>query len=202
MKVILMQELKGKGGEGDVIDVAQGFADNYLLPKGIAVKATKGNLKQLEMRMHNIQKREAARLETADDVQKALEGKAVTVIAKVGEDGQLFGSITPVIIAEAVKDQLGIEIDRKKVDLNKPIKQAGDHTVSISIYREIKAELSVSVKSEEMVKAEAAAAAEAEAAAAEAAEAEAAPEAETAEGEVVEETAEEAAVEAEEPAAE
>ncbi len=186
MKVILMQELKGKGGEGDVVDVAQGFADNYLLPQGIAVKATKGNLKQLEMRMHNIQKREVTRLETADDVQKALEGKGVTVIAKVGEDGQLFGSITPTIIAEAVKDQLGIEIDRKKVDLKKPIKQAGDHTVSISIYREIKADLSVSVKSEEMVKAEEEAAAEAAAKAA--AEAEAAAEAATeeAEAEVVE----------------
>ena len=166
MKVILMQELKGKGGEGDIVDVAQGFADNYLLPKGIAVKATKGNLKQLEMRMHNIQKREVTRLETADDVQKALEGKGVTVIAKVGEDGQLFGSVTPTIIAEAVKEQLGIEIDRKKVDLKKPIKQAGDHTVSISIYREIKADLSVSVKSEEMVKAEEEAAAEAAAKAA------------------------------------
>lgn len=182
MKVILMQELKGKGGEGDVVDVAQGFADNYLLPQGIAVKATKGNLKQLEMRMHNIQKREVTRLETADDVQKALEGKGVTVIAKVGEDGQLFGSITPTIIAEAVKDQLGIEIDRKKVDLKKPIKQAGDHTVSISIYREIKADLSVSVKSEEMVKAEEEAAAEAAAKAA--AEAEAAAEAATEETEV------------------
>ncbi len=187
-----MQELKGKGGEGDVVDVAQGFADNYLLPQGIAVKATKGNLKQLEMRMHNIQKREVTRLETADDVQKALEGKGVTVIAKVGEDGQLFGSITPTIIAEAVKDQLGIEIDRKKVDLKKPIKQAGDHTVSISIYREIKADLSVSVKSEEMVKAEEEAAAEAAAKAA--AEAEAAAEAATEETEAevveVEETVE------------
>ncbi len=196
MKVILMQELKGKGGEGDVVDVAQGFADNYLLPKGIAVKATKGNLKQLEMRMHNIQKREAARLETADDVQKALEGKTVTVIAKVGEDGQLFGSITPAMIAEAVKEQLQIEVDRKKVDLNKPIKQAGEHTVSISIYREIKAEIVVSVKSEEMLKAEAEAAAAAEAAEAEGEAAE-----EVAEP-AAEEVAEEAAPEAEEPAAE
>ncbi len=196
MKVILMQELKGKGGEGDVVDVAQGFADNYLLPKGIAVKATKGNLKQLEMRMHNIQKREAARLETADDVQKALDGKTVTVIAKVGEDGQLFGSITPAMIAEAVKEQLQIEVDRKKVDLNKPIKQAGEHTVSISIYREIKAEIVVSVKSEEMLKAEAEAAAAAEAAEAEGEAAEEAAEP------AAEEVAEEAAPEAEEPAAE
>ena len=193
MKVILTQELKGKGGEGDVVEVAQGFADNYLLPNGLAIKATKGNLKQLEMRMHNIQKREVVRLETADDVKKALEGKSVTIVAKVGEDGQLFGSITPAMISEAMKDQLGIEIDRKKIDLNKPIKQAGEHTVTVSIYREIKGEVGVLVKSEEEVEAEAAAAAEAEAAKAaeEASEAKSAEEVET-EGESAAETTEEA----------
>ncbi len=157
MKVILLQELKGKGGEGDVIDVAQGFADNYLLPQGIAIKATKGNLKQLEQRMHNIKKREASRLETADDVQKALDGQTLTIAAKVGEDGQLFGSITSAIIAEAIKDQLNIEIDRKKVDVRKPIKTAGDHSATVSIYRDVKAELVISVKSEEMLAAELAA---------------------------------------------
>ena len=151
MKVVLMQELKGKGGEGDVIEVAQGFADNYLLPKGIAIKATKGNLKQLEQRMHNIKKREAARLETADDVKNALDGKNLTIIAKIGEDGQLFGSITPTMIAEAIQEQLGVEIDRKKIDLRKPIKTAGDHIATIVVYREIKAEVGISVKSEEML---------------------------------------------------
>ncbi len=165
MKVILLQELKGKGGEGDVIDVAQGFADNYLLPQGIAIKATKGNLKQLEQRMHNIKKREVARLENADEMQKALDGKVIQIIAKVGEDGQLFGSITPAMIAEAIKDQHGIEIDRKKIDVRKTIKTAGDHVAQISVYREIKAEIQVSVKSEEMLAEEAAAAQAAEEAA-------------------------------------
>ena len=178
MKVILMRELKGRGGEGDVVDVAQGYAENYLLPQGIAIMATPGNLKQLEQRMHKIKQRVAARLATADDVKNALDGKSVVVVAKVGEDGQLFGSVTPVMIAEALQEQHELEVDRKKVDLNKPIKQAGEHTVVISIYRDVKAEVTVVVKSEETVAAEAAAAAEAEAAEAVEAEAEVAVEAE------------------------
>ena len=180
MKVILMKELKGKGGEGDVVEVAQGFAENYLFPQGIAIEATKGNLKQLEQRMHNIQKREATRLDNADGVKNALNEKEIVIVTKVGEEGQLFGSVTATMVAEAIQEQLGVEIDRKRIDIAKPIKTAGEHTVSVSIYREIKAEVKVNVKSEEMVAAEAAAA-EAEAAAAEAAEAEAGAETEVAE---------------------
>ena len=193
MKVILMRELKGKGGEGDVVDVAQGYAENYLLRQGIAIKATPGNLKQLEQRMHNIKKREEVRLSNADEVKSTLEGKIVTIIAKVGEDGQLFGSVTPVMIAEALQEQHEIEVDRKRIDLNKPIKRAGGHTVSVSIYRDVKAEVTVLVKSEEQVAEEAAAAAaEAEAAAA--------AEAEAAAAEAAAEVAEEAAEVAEEAA--
>ena len=94
MKVILLQELKGKGGEGDVVDVAPGFANNYLMPQGIAILATKGNLKQLEMRKNNIAKREATRLADADKLKSVLDGASVKVDAKVGEEGQLFGSVT------------------------------------------------------------------------------------------------------------
>jgi len=192
MKVILMKELKGKGGEGDVVEVAQGFAENYLFPQGIAIEATKGNLKQLEQRMHNIQKREATRLDNADGVKNALNEKEIVIVTKVGEEGQLFGSVTATMVAEAIQEQLGVEIDRKRVDIAKPIKTAGEHTVSVSIYREIKAEVKVNVKSEEMVAAEAAAA-EAEAAAAEeAAEAEAEVAEEAAEAEAEAEVAEEA----------
>ena len=107
MKVILLQELKGKGGEGDVVDVAPGFANNYLMPQGIAILATKGNLKQLEMRKNNIAKREATRLADADKLKSVLDGASVKVDAKVGEEGQLFGSVTATQIAEAIKEALG-----------------------------------------------------------------------------------------------
>ena len=131
MKVILLQELKGKGGEGDVVDVAPGFANNYLMPQGIAILATKGNLKQLEMRKKNIAKREEARLADAAKLQAALDGASVKVDAKVGEEGQLFGSVTAAQIAEAIKT-------------------AGQHEVVISIYRDIKATVTLLVGIDEV----------------------------------------------------
>ena len=85
MKVILLDEIKGKGGEGDVVEVAQGYAENFLFPKKLAVAATKGNLKQLDERRNNIAKREAVRLATANETKAAFEGKTVTVDVKVGD---------------------------------------------------------------------------------------------------------------------
>ena len=94
MKVILLGELKGKGGEGDVVEVAQGFAENYLFPNRMALPATKGNIKQLEERRHNIEKREAKRIADAEALKAAIDGKTVLIDAKVGDEGQLFGSVT------------------------------------------------------------------------------------------------------------
>ncbi len=169
MKVILLQELKGKGGEGDVVDVAPGFANNYLMPQGIAILATKGNLKQLEMRKKNIAKREATRLADADKLKAALDGATVKIDAKVGEEGQLFGSVTAAQIADAIKETLGAEVDRRRIEVGHAIKTAGEHEVEISIYREIKATVKLLVGVDEVaaeVEEEAAeAAAEAEVAA-------------------------------------
>lgn len=148
MKVILLQELKGRGGEGDVIEVAQGFAVNYLLPRKIAIQATSGNLKQLEQRRHNIQKREDSRLESSNALAAALEGKSVTITAKVGEEGKLFGSVTAHMIEEAIVEQLGVEVDRRKIDTHGHIKDAGARTVEVTIYRDIKAQLTVKVVAE------------------------------------------------------
>jgi large subunit ribosomal protein L9 len=148
MKVILLEELKGRGGEGDVIDVAQGFAVNYLLPRKVAIEATKGNLKQLEQRSKNIRVREDARLGESNTLAEALEGKVVTVFAKVGEEGRLFGSITTVMIGEAIADQLGVEVDRRKIETHGHIKEVGPHLVNVAIYRDVKAELTVDVAAE------------------------------------------------------
>lgn len=148
MKVILTQELKGRGGEGDVIDVAQGFAVNYLIPNRMAIKATKGELKQLEQRRHNIAKRELARTTDANTLKAALDGKSVKVLAKVGEEGQLFGSITSAKVAEVIAEQIGCTVDRKQVELGKAIKMVGEHEVVISIYRDIKAVITVVVADE------------------------------------------------------
>lgn len=138
MKVILLQELKGKGGEGDVVDVAPGFANNYLLPQKVAILATKGNLKQLEQRKHNIAKREEKRIADAEALKSQLEGIKVKVDVQVGEEGQLFGSVTTTMIADAIKAATDVEIDKRRIELNRPIKTAGIHDVTISLYREIK----------------------------------------------------------------
>ena len=144
MKVILLDELRGKGGEGDVVDVAQGFAENYLFPKKLALPATPGNIKQLEERKHNIAKREEARVADAQALADALQDKVVVVDAKIGEEGQLFGSITAAQIADAIEDQLGLTVDRKRIGKSS-IKQVGRHPVEINIYREIGATVLVSV---------------------------------------------------------
>jgi large subunit ribosomal protein L9 len=148
MKVILLQELKGKGGEGDVVEVAKGFANNFLLPRKIAQQATTGNLKQLDLRKHNIQKRETDRLDTADKLLAALDQKTIVIGAKVGEEGQLFGSVTAQQVADAVNAQFGTEIDRRKIDLHGIIKKVGAHVVSVTIYRETKANITIEVVDE------------------------------------------------------
>ena len=145
MKVILLGEIKGKGGEGDVVEVAQGFAENYLFPNRLALPATKGNIKQLEERRHNIAKREEKRIADAEALKAALDGKTVLIDAKVGDEGQLFGSVTNQMVADAVKNDLGVEVERKRIELNRAIKTSGLHTVKVSLYREIAAELHLQV---------------------------------------------------------
>ena len=172
MKVILQEELHGKGGEGDVIDVARGFA-NYLLIQGIAIEATKGNLKQLEQRRNNIAKREEVRIANAEALKAKLEATEVTIAAKVGDEGNLFGSVTSQMVVDALAGA-DIEIDRRRVEIPQAIKVVGEHEVLVSLYRDIKATVKVNVVDEN------AAAAPAEVEAEEAAEA-------------VEEAAEEAA---------
>ena len=134
MKVILLGELRGKGGEGDIVDVAQGYAENYLFPNRIALPATPGNIKQLEERRHNIETREEKRVATANATKEALEGKPVGIEARVGEEGQLFGSVTSAMIADAIKSQLDIDVDRKRIG-RVNIKQVGTHEVEINLYR-------------------------------------------------------------------
>ena len=149
MQVILLKELQGRGGEGDVISVARGFANNYLLPQGIAILATKGNLKQLEQKKANIEKREEERVANANELAEKLNELKVHVKAQVGEEGQLFGSVTSAMIAETILAEHGIEIDKRRVELGKPIKVVGEYKVSVNIYRNIGGVVTVVVAGEE-----------------------------------------------------
>jgi len=174
MKVILTAEVKGKGHEGDIVEVARGYAANYLLPRKMALVATPGNIKQLESRMENINKRNATRMGDAQSVATSIEGKSIVLEAKAGLDGKLFGSITTLMIEEAVAAQLGADIDHKRMDLHRPIKTTGEHRVVVSVFGDVKATLTVKVVPEggaAALAAEEAAAAEAAVAKAAAAEA-------------------------------
>ncbi len=149
MKVILLGELRGKGGEGDIVEVAQGYAENFLFPNKIAQPATPGNIKQLEERRHNIAKREEQRIADANATKAALDGKLVTVDARIGEEGQLFGSVTTAQIAE-----LNVTVDRKRIARSAAIKTAGRHNVTIELYRDITATVVVLVGEDDAAPAE------------------------------------------------
>ena len=145
MEVILLKELRGRGGEGDVINVSRGFANNYLLRQGYAVKAPPGNLKQLEQRRKNIEQREVVRVADATALAEKLANATVTIMAQVGEEGQLFGSVTAPMIADAIAEQFDLEIDRRRVELGKPIKVVGEYEIPVGFYRDIKANVKVVV---------------------------------------------------------
>lgn len=154
MKVILLGELRGKGGEGDIVEVAQGYAENFLFPNKIAQPATPGNIKQLEERRHNIAKREEQRIADANATKAALDGKLVTVDARIGEEGQLFGSVTTAQIADAIEAQLNVTVDRKRIARSAAIKTAGRHNVTIELYRDIIATVVVLVGEDDAAPAE------------------------------------------------
>ena len=205
MKVILLQELKGRGGEGDVVEVARGFAVNYLFPRRLATEATKGNLKQLEARKGNIEKRDEARRTDAASIAARLEGKTVVIPARAGEGGRLYGSVTSQMVEDAILGQLDVEIDRRKLDVRGHIKDLGDHPVVVHLHKDVVATINVRVEVEgaegEAPAAAAAAPVAPEAVETEAVEAVEADDAETESAEAAEEGVEETD-EAEEPEAE
>jgi large subunit ribosomal protein L9 len=145
MKVILLDEIKGKGQEGDVVDVAQGYAVNYLLPRKLAVAATAGNVKQLQSRRANIEKRDTSRKLEAQGIATGLDGKRVTIEANAGEGGRLFGSVTATMIEDAILDQLDVDVDRKKMDISGHIKALGEHPVQVRLHQDVRAEVLVVV---------------------------------------------------------
>jgi large subunit ribosomal protein L9 len=148
MKVILTAEVKGKGHEGDVVDVARGYAVNYLMPRKMAIEATSGNIKQLDARMSNIRKRNAARLGDAEAIAASIDGKSVTIEAKAGVDGKLFGSVTGLMIEEAIGSQLGVDVDHKRMNLSRPIKLAGEHVIAVGVFGDVKASVTVKIVAE------------------------------------------------------
>ncbi|HAL29618.1 MAG TPA: 50S ribosomal protein L9 [Coriobacteriia bacterium] len=145
MKVILLSDVKGRGKEGDVIEVARGFATNYLLPRKMAIQATPGNLKQLEARVHNIKKREEAKRSEAEVLAAKVEGSSIVIEAKAGDTGKLFGSVTGGMVADALIEQIGVDVDRRKLDLHGHIKTLGEHVIDVRLYDDVTAQVTLNV---------------------------------------------------------
>lgn len=146
MKVILLENVKSLGKKGDVVNASDGYARNMLIPKKMAVPATAGNMKDLQMKKKGEEKRAAEIKAEAEDLKAKIEKKAVTVSIKVGEGGRAFGSVSSRDLAEAAKSQLGLDIDKKKIVLSAPIKELGTTTVSVKLHPEVTADLKVEVK--------------------------------------------------------
>jgi large subunit ribosomal protein L9 len=136
MKVVLRSDVDGLGKRGDIVDVADGHARNFLLPKGHAIKASAGAVEQASRMRTARDQRDATARESATAVASALVPKVITVTAKAGSEGKLFGSVTAADIVEAVKAQTDIDLDRKQIEIDS-IKTVGQHTVTASLHHDV-----------------------------------------------------------------
>lgn len=148
MIVILNKDVKGTGKAGDVVKVSDGYARNMLIPKGLATEATQGNIRHLEKQKAIAAEKKAEEKATAKEQAEKIGNLTVTIKTKAGDGGKIFGSITSKDIAEGLKSQHGIEVDKKKIQLSSPIKQTGEMSVDIKLYSEVSAELKVKIEAE------------------------------------------------------
>lgn len=148
MEIILREDIDQLGTRGQMVEVADGYARNYLLPKRLAVAATAANKKIVEQERQAHLRREAKEKSGAAELATMLEGVSVTIAHKAGEQDQLFGSVTAKNIAEALERQ-NFSIDRRKIQLDDPIKQLGEYRVTIRLHREVPVEIGVNVVQEE-----------------------------------------------------
>ena len=146
MKVILLEDVKSLGKKGEVVNVNDGYARNLLFKKNLGIEATKQNLNDLKLQKQNNDKLEAESLEEAKKLAKELEEKEVVLAIKTGSDGRVFGSVSTKEIAEAAKEQLGYELDKKKMHLKDAIKSIGTFHVPVKLHPKVTVELKVVVK--------------------------------------------------------
>ena len=145
MKIVLLQDVKALGKKGTVVEVSEGYARNFLLPKKLGAPATADNLNTLKLQKANEERVAAAELAEAKDIAAKIEAGSVTVAIKGGENGKTYGSVSTKEIADAAKKQLGLDIDKKKIVLAEPLKTFGTHEAGIKLHREVQAKLNVKV---------------------------------------------------------
>ncbi|AXG78862.1 MULTISPECIES: 50S ribosomal protein L9 [Streptomyces] len=145
MKIILTHEVSGLGAAGDVVDVKDGYARNYLVPRGFAIRWTKGGEKDVAQIRRARKIHEIATIEQANEIKARLEGVKVRLAVRSGDAGRLFGSVTPADLASAIKSAGGPDVDKRRIELGSPIKTLGSHQVSVRLHPEVAAKLGIEV---------------------------------------------------------
>lgn len=148
VQIILRRDVENLGEAGDVVDVKPGYARNFLIPRGLALRATEGNLRRLEEERRHAVRAARREKERAEELATELEGRSVTFTVLAGEEGKLFGSVTTADIAEALAEE-GLEIDRRTLRLEEPIKQLGVYRVPVDLHADVRPEIKVWVVAEE-----------------------------------------------------
>ena len=148
MKVILLEKVRSLGEAGELVEVKEGYARNYLFPRGLAQEASQGNLRSLEQTQKTRRHKEDRLLQEAKTVKAKLQGKPVVLGVKAGESGRLFGSVTGKNIAEAVRKQYNVKVDKKKVELGESLRTVGEHPVEIKLHPEVSVNIIVDVRGE------------------------------------------------------
>ena len=148
MKLILLEDVKGVGKKGDVVNKNDGYALNFLIPKKLAVEATKSNINDLELKKKADERRKKEEYEEAKELGEKLKDKIVKVSVKAGENGKVFGSVTNKEISAALLQQTGIDIDKTKITFNDPIKMVGRRTVKVKLHPKVTVELTVEIAGE------------------------------------------------------
>lgn len=145
MKVIFLKDVKGKGKKGEVKKVSIGYANNYLFKNNLAEEATPGNLRKLKAQQEKVKEQEAEEKEAAEQLKQKLEKTTVSIKAKAGDGGRLFGSITSKQIADILKKEHKLTVDRRKIDLPEPIRSLGHTKVSVKLHQEVTGTINVHV---------------------------------------------------------
>lgn len=148
MKVILQQDVKNIGKKGEIVEVAEGYGRNYLIPRGLAVEASAGNVRKAQHQRDTESNKAARELKEAQKIGAKIKEQDVQVSARVGEGGKLFGSITTQEIADQLRRHFSVEIDKRRIDLKEPIKTLGSHSVTVKVHPKVHVSMTVEVTPE------------------------------------------------------
>ncbi|MFA0888532.1 MAG: 50S ribosomal protein L9 [Synergistales bacterium] len=148
MKVILKEDVSKIGKKGELLEVSDGYARNYLFPRGLAEEATEGRQKEWETRRKGLAQKADRAEKAAQEIKRSIQGKQISLKASAGESGKLFGSVTTAMISQAIEEQLKVKVDKKDLRVSETIRQIGRYTLSVRLYANTEAELSVLVEAE------------------------------------------------------